>query len=85
MFSGCRPQPGNILEIMWKIASRTPSSMIPRLIYGRATSEVYNRIMFFRDVVGWWEDLTIVKMGGPGKIVEGDGMFVIGKRKCGVG
>ena len=24
-------------------------------------------------------------MGGPGKIVEGDGMFVIGKRKCGVG
>ena len=24
-------------------------------------------------------------MGGPGKIVEGDGMFVIGKRKYGVG
>ena len=24
-------------------------------------------------------------MGGPGKIVEGDGMFVVGKRKCGVG
>ena len=24
-------------------------------------------------------------MGGPGKVVEGDGMFVIGKRKCGVG
>ena len=24
-------------------------------------------------------------MGGRGKIVEGDGMFVVGKRKCGVG
>ena len=29
--------------------------------------------------------MTLVKKGGPGKIVEGDGMFVIGKRKCGVG
>ena len=26
-----------------------------------------------------------MKMGGPGKVVEGDGMFVIGKRKFGVG
>ena len=26
-----------------------------------------------------------MKLGGPGVIVEGDGMFVIGKRKCGVG
>ena len=26
-----------------------------------------------------------MKLGGPGKIVEGDGMFLIGKRKCGVG
>ena len=24
-------------------------------------------------------------MGGPDRVVEGDGMFVIGKRKCGVG
>ena len=24
-------------------------------------------------------------MGGDGKVVEGDGMFLIGKRKCGVG
>ena len=31
------------------------------------------------------EDLTVIKMGGPGKVVEGDGMFLIGKRKCGVG
>lgn len=27
----------------------------------------------------------MIKMGGPGKVVEGNGMFVIGKRKCGVG
>ena len=53
--------------------------MITRLIYGRQTSEVYNRIIFLRDVVGWWEDLTIVKMGGPGKVVEGDGMFILAR------
>ena len=46
---------------------------------------MYERIKFLRDVVGWWEDYTIIKMGGPGKIVEGDGMFVMGKLKCGVG
>ena len=40
---------------------------------------------FFREVAGYWEDKFIMKMGGPGVIVEGDGMFVIGKRKCGVG
>ena len=59
--------------------------MISRLVHGRQTSEVYNRIMFLRDVVGWWEDLTVIKMGGPGKVVEGDGKFLIGRRKCGVG
>ena len=78
MFYQGKLQPGNLIEIMWKIASRTPSTMIPRLIYGRATSEVYKRIQFLRDVDGWWEDCTIIKMGGPGKVVEGDRMFVIG-------
>ena len=29
--------------------------------------------------------MTLIKMGGPNQVVEGDGMFVIGKRKCGVG
>ena len=78
-------QPGILLEILWKISSRTPATMISRLVHGRLSSEVFARIQFFRDVVGWWEDFTLVRMGGPGKIVEGDGMFVIGKRKCGVG
>ena len=59
--------------------------MISLLIFGRETSEIYNRVQFFRDVAGYYEDKHIVKMGGPGKIVEGDGMFVIGKRKSGVG
>ena len=59
--------------------------MIPLLIFGRAKSEVYSRIKFFRDVAGWYEDKHTVLMGGEGKVVEGDGMFVIGKRKCGVG
>ena len=59
--------------------------MISLLIFGRETSEIYNRIQFFRDVAGYYEDKYIVQMGGPGKIVEGDGMFLIGKRKCGVG
>ena len=26
-----------------------------------------------------------MQLGGGGKVVEGDGMFLIGKRKCGVG
>ena len=59
--------------------------MISLLIFGRETSEIYNRIQFFRDVTGYYEDKYLVQMGGPGKIVEGDGMFLIGKRKCGVG
>ena len=79
MFLRARLQPRNILEIMWKMSSRTPSTMIPKLIYGRRTSEVYSRISFLRDVVGWWEDFTVIQLGGPGKVVEGDGMFVIGK------
>ena len=35
-------------------------------------------------MAGYYEDRFIIKMGGPNVIVEGDGMFVIGKRKCGV-
>ena len=34
---------------------------------------------------GYFEDKNPIKMGGPGVICEGDGMFVIGKRKGGVG
>ena len=48
MFCNGKLQPGSILEIMWKISSCTPSAMIPRLIYGRQTSEVYNRIQFMK-------------------------------------
>ena len=55
--------------------------MIPLLVFGRKTSEVYARIRFFRDVAGYWEDKNIIMMVGPGKHVEGDGMFTIGKRK----
>ena len=51
-FNGNLP-PENILLIIWKISSRTPTTMIPRLIYGRPTSAVYERIKFVRDVVGW--------------------------------
>ena len=85
MFMHSHLTPGQLLEILWKISSRTPSTMIPLLICGKPKSEVYKRIRFFRDVAGWFEDKHIVLMGGPGKVVEGDGMFVIGKRKCGVG
>ena len=44
--------------------------MISLLIFGRETSEIYNRIQFFRDVAGYYEDKYIIQMGGPGKIVE---------------
>ena len=53
MFYQGKLQPGNILEIIWKMSSRTPVTMIPRLIYGRPASEIYPRVQFLRDVVGW--------------------------------
>ena len=58
--------------------------MIPPSIYGKPTSEIYRRIQFLALAVGWWENLIEAKLGGPGNIAEGDGMFVIGKRKCSV-
>ena len=76
--------PGKLIEILWKLAGRTQVSLISVLIFGRHTSEIYARIRFFRDVAGWYEDRYPIQMGGPGKVVEGDGMFLIGKRKCGV-
>ena len=48
-------------------------------------SEGYKWVFFFRDVAGWIEDANAVRMGGPGVVVEGDGTFVIGKRKNAVG
>ena len=59
--------------------------LFPVFVFGKVTSEVNARVAFFRDVAGYWEDKHPVKMGGVGKMVEGDGMFAIGKRKCGVG
>ena len=42
-------------------------------------------VRFLREVAGYLEDVFSIQMGGPSVICEGDGMFVIGKRKCGVG
>ena len=85
MFYNINITPGQLIEILWKLACRTPMKLIPVLVFGKVTSEVNARVAFFRDVAGYWEDKHPVKMGGVGKMVEGDGMFVIGKRKCGVG
>ena len=63
------------------MAARTPVSMMSKLIFGREKSEVYKWVFLFRDVAGWIEDSKKVMMGGPGVVVEGDGTFVIGKRK----
>ena len=54
-------------------------------MFGRERKEVYTWFRFFREAAGYWEDRYPVQMGGPDAICEGDGMFVIGKRKCGVG
>ena len=85
MFYNCKMTPAKLIEILWKVACRTPISLISVLVFGRQTSEIYARVAFFRDVAGWYEDKYPVQMGGDGKVVEGDGMFLIGKRKCGVG
>ena len=85
MFEIVKLQPGQLLQISWKLSSRTPISMISKLLFGGTTSEIYARIMFFRDVAGYIEDAYPIEMGDTAEVVEGDGMFVIGKRKYGVG
>ena len=51
---------------------------IPRLIYGRLTSGVYNHIQYLRDTLVWWEDLTVIKMGGPGHTIKGKNNVSLG-------
>ena len=74
-----------ILELMWYCAARVPVGKASCLVFGKECKEVYTWFRFFREVAGYWEDKFIVQLGGPNVICEGDGMFVIGKRKCGVG
>ena len=52
MFFNSTYGPPLILEILWKLSSRTPVSMIPRLIFGSNKSEYYSWVVFFRDVAG---------------------------------
>ena len=85
MFENSKLQPGHLLQILWKISARTPVSLISKLLFGHNTSEIYARIVFFRDVTGQVEDANPIQIGGSHGVVEGDGMFLIGKRKCGVG
>ena len=55
------------------------------MIFGKATSQIFHWYKFFREVCGYFEDKHLIQMGGPGKTVEGDGMFVLAQRKGGVG
>ena len=64
---------------------RIPLNMMSRTVFGCLTSEIFAWSRLFRDIAGFIEDSRPVQLGGPNKIVEGDGMFVIGKRKGGVG
>ena len=59
--------------------------MMSRAVFGCLTSEIFAWSRLFRDIAGYIEDSQPVQLGGPQKVVEGDGMFVIGKRKGGVG
>ena len=77
--------PGKLIEILWKVVCRTPISLISVLVFGRQTSKIYARVAFSSDVAGWYEDKYPVQIVSDGKVVEGDGMFLIGKHKCGVG
>ena len=67
------------------MCSRSPVSIISRLVLGKESSEIYKWVAFFRDVAGWFEDKYLVRMGGPDIQVEADGTFVIGKMKNAVG
>ena len=85
MFYNSSYGPAMILNILWKMSSRTPVSMISRLLCGTESSEIYKWISFFRDVAGSYEDKHLVIMGGPDCPVEADGTFVIGRRKNALG
>ena len=52
MFYRCKMGPGKLIEILWKVASRTPTSLVSVLVFGTLKSEIYARIKFFRDVAG---------------------------------
>ena len=56
------------------MASRVPVMTASHMIFVRECSELHTWWRFFRKVAGYWEDKFIMKMGGPGVIVEGDGM-----------
>ena len=62
-----------------------PVGVISQLVFGCTVSSVFSWVRFFREVAGYHEDAFPIQIGGPNIICEGDGMFVIGKRKCGVG
>ena len=51
--------------------SQQPVTIIPCLIYGRLTFGVNNHIQYLCNTVGWWEDLTVIKMGAPGHVMKG--------------
>ena len=53
MFYNIKMSPGQLLEILWKLACRTPMKLIPVLVFGKVTSEVNARVAFFRDVTGY--------------------------------
>ena len=55
------------------------------MVMGSKNSEIHTWYRFFREIAGYYEDFYPIKMGGKNIVCEGDGMFVIGKRKCGVG
>ena len=78
MFYNSKLTPGQLLEVLWKLACRTPVSLISVLVLGRQTSEMYARIAFFRDVAGWYEYKYPVQLGGDSKDIRGDRMFLIG-------
>ena len=50
MFNNGKMGPGKLIEMLWKLACRTPVSLISVLVFGRQTSEIYARIRIFRDV-----------------------------------
>ena len=53
---------GSILEVLWKLSSRTPVAIIAKVVFGRGKSEIYKWVDFFRDVAGWIEDRNPIVM-----------------------
>ena len=74
MFYRSNYGPAVVINILWNFSCRIPVMTTSLMLFAKHTSELLEWYRYFRDIVGYFEDLHPIMLGGEGKIVEGDGM-----------